>query len=222
MLNLRQPVFPAAIVFLVSAAHANQDINPKPAVIPTLRQWTGGQGKLGLSAKSHIVFSKSQSAQLAPIAKTLRADIHDLAGFSPHIVTGGKLQRDDILLEIDPQVETPKSEGYHLGIKSNVVLSGKTATGVFYATRTLLQMLALDKAHRNLLCGEAIDWPDYGERGFMLDVGRKFFDIKYLRDYVKFMAWYKLNDFQLHLNDGAAHDYWGFRLDSPAFPGLAS
>ena len=222
MLNLRQPVFPAAIVFLVSAAHANQDINPKPAVIPTLRQWTGGQGKLGLSAKSHIVFSKSQSAQLAPIAKTLRADIHDLAGFSPHIVTGGKLQRDDILLEIDPQVETPKSEGYHLGIKSNVVLSGKTATGVFYATRTLLQMLALDKAHRNLPCGEAIDWPDYGERGFMLDVGRKFFDIKYLRDYVKFMAWYKLNDFQLHLNDGAAHDYWGFRLDSPAFPGLAS
>jgi hexosaminidase len=56
----------------------------------------------------------------------------------------------------------------------------------------------------------------------MLDVGRKFFDIKYLRQYVKFMAWYKLNDFQLHLNDDADEDYSGFRLNSPKFPGLAN
>ena len=65
----------------------------------------------------------------------------------------------------------------------------------------------------------------------MLDVGRKFFSISFLEDYVKFMAWYKMNDFHLHLNDNEVdagkspdwmHKYAAFRLNSPRFKGLAA
>jgi hexosaminidase len=65
----------------------------------------------------------------------------------------------------------------------------------------------------------------------MLDVGRKFFSIRFLQDYVKFMAWYKMNDFHLHFNDNEAgagdspdwmHKYAAFRLNSNRFPGLAA
>ena len=38
-----------------------------------------------------------------------------------------------------------------------------------------------------------------------------------LERYVRYLAWYKFNDFQLELNDNG-----GFRLNSPAFPGLAA
>lgn len=41
----------------------------------------------------------------------------------------------------------------------------------------------------------------YEVRDFILDVGRKAFTMDYLEELVKQMSWYKLNDFQVHLND---------------------
>lgn len=35
----------------------------------------------------------------------------------------------------------------------------------------------------------------------MIDVARKFFTMDYLRDYVKILSFYKLNELQVHLND---------------------
>lgn len=49
--------------------------------------------------------------------------------------------------------------------------------------------------------GRATDFPLYPSRGFMIDVARKFFTMDYLRDYVKILSFYKLNELQVHLND---------------------
>ncbi len=35
----------------------------------------------------------------------------------------------------------------------------------------------------------------------MLDVGRKFFTMDYLEQFMEAMSWYKLNNFQVHLSD---------------------
>lgn len=51
----------------------------------------------------------------------------------------------------------------------------------------------------------------------MLDVSYQFVSIDLLERYVRYLAWYKFNDFQLELNDNG-----GFRLNSPAFAGLAA
>ena len=68
-------------------------------------------------------------------------------------------------------------------------------------------------------------------RGFMLDCGCKFFTIDFLRDYVRFMSYYKMNTFQIHLNDNSFKQYFGndwdktqaaFRLESETYPGLAA
>ncbi|GAC1350075.1 MAG: hypothetical protein NVSMB27_29150 [Ktedonobacteraceae bacterium] len=65
----------------------------------------------------------------------------------------------------------------------------------------------------------------------MLDVGRKFFSLSTLEDYVRFMSWYKMDDFHLHLNDNEInvgnspdwmHKYAAFRLKSDRFKGLAA
>ena len=45
------------------------------------------------------------------------------------------------------------------------------------------------------------DYPLYKVRSFILDVGRKTFTMDYLKQIVKQMSWYKMNDFQVHLND---------------------
>lgn len=115
-------------------------------------------------------------------------------------------------------------------IADRVTVSAPKAKGLYWATRTLLQMteqnsdLALSK-------GSMRDYPDYAIRGFMMDCGRKFIPMNFLRDYVKMMAYYKMNTLQVHLNDNAfkqyfEHDwnktYAAFRLESEFFPGLTS
>jgi hexosaminidase len=52
-----------------------------------------------------------------------------------------------------------------------------------------------------LSCGTAWDAPRYQVRGFMLDVGRLPIPMDYIKDVVRLMSWYKMNDLQLHLND---------------------
>ena len=77
-------------------------------------------------------------------------------------------------------------------------VEAETTTGAFWATRTILQSL---KANGNIPQGVARDYPLYKVRGFILDVGRKTFTMDWLEDTVKQMSWYKMNDFQIHLND---------------------
>lgn len=75
----------------------------------------------------------------------------------------------------------------------------------------------------NIPKGQTRDYPLYEVRGFILDVGRKTFTMDYLQQVVKEMSWYKMNDFQVHLNDNLIglenvkdpmKAYSGFRLES--------
>ena len=65
----------------------------------------------------------------------------------------------------------------------------------------------------------------------MLDVGRKFFSLDFLRATVKLMAYYKMNAFHIHLNDNGFKKFYGddwdktyaaFRLESETHPGLTA
>ncbi|MEK8229188.1 family 20 glycosylhydrolase [Oerskovia sp. M15] len=111
-------------------------------------------------------------------------------------------------------------------------MTAPTEQGAFYGTRSLLQVLVQSPGRGSVPVGESVDWPDYASRGFMLDVGRRFFTPEFVRDYISMMSWFKLNEFQIHLMDNEispAGGNWadaqaGFRLksDNPAFAGLAS
>ncbi|OZJ04601.1 hypothetical protein BZG36_02058 [Bifiguratus adelaidae] len=112
-------------------------------------------------------------------------------------------------------------------------LDGGYPAGIYYGTRAILQMLVQAKDKSTLRVGSTLDWPDYELRGFMIDDGRKFFPLSFLKEYVKFMGWFKMNTFHLHLNDDDflfspnetdwRTKYAGFRLhsDDPAWSGLA-
>lgn len=79
--------------------------------------------------------------------------------------------------------------------------------------------------------GRHRDYPLFPNRGFMLDVARKFFTMDYLKQYVKILSFYKMNEFQIHLNDNGFPQFFGddwnrtyaaFRLESERFPGTDS
>ena len=78
-------------------------------------------------------------------------------------------------------------------------------------------MLRSMPGQRTLPRGEARDWPQQRERGYMLDAGRKYWSPDYVVQTIREMAYLKLNTLQLHLSDNNA-----FRLVSDRFPYLAA
>ena len=205
--------------------------NTAPAVIPSLREWQAGSGSFMIDSASRITIDPSYTAQLQDTAHVFQNDLFAMTGNSLPVVTTSSPIIGDFFLTLKNSDRGIGSEGYLLKVGDSIVISANTSTGVFYGTRTILQILIQDSAKTHIVRGTARDYPRYQERGFMLDVGRKFFSLNFLEDYVKFMAWYKMNDFHLHLNDNEIdggkspdwkHKYAAFRLNSPHFKGLAA
>ena len=213
--------------FLVLITNAlSQPQNPKPQTIPILQKWNGGSGFFTFSSSTELVFDV-QNQDLKERIEQFADDIYTEFQYKNQIKATSDT-KDEIYFFIDEKIQ--KNEEYHIQIHSDrIKISAKTNQGIFWATRTLLQML-----HNNgnrLPIGEIIDYPDYSHRGFMLDVGRKFFSLEYLQNYIKLLSYYKMNEFQIHLNDNGfpvffdndwEKTYSAFRLESTTFPELTA
>ena len=200
-------------------------LNEKPFVIPELKEWKGADGMFQPSADMRIVCGEPA---LRAVAEAFAADYGQMFGTVLR-VEEGKPRTGDIFLTLkkDKKLGT---EGYAIRVDRTVTVSAPEVAGVYWATRTLLQM-SEQNADRCLPKGQIRDYPDYALRGFMMDCGRKFISMSYLRDMVKVMAYYKMNTLQIHLNDNGfkqffGHD-WGrtyaaFRLECDTYPGLTA
>ena len=202
--------------------------NPCPQVIPALQQWKGAKGTLALPAQGSIVINPQDEATLGQTASILVEDLKEMMGWE-YTITTGKAKKNAIYLSLSQPDEQLGNEGYVLAINNKISIEAPTAQGVFWGTRSLLQMLFSQKAQ--LAKGTIRDWPEFPNRGFMLDVGRKFFTLDYLKQQIKVMSFYKMNEFQIHLNDNGFPQFFdndwnktyaAFRLESERFPGLTS
>ena len=201
-------------------------VHPKPFVIPELKEWKGNTGFF-VPAQLRIVYPV-KDAELKRIAGLFADDYEKMFGKRPEVVSG-KAKAGDIVFGIRKDKEVGK-EGYDIRISDRVVVTAPQPIGVYWATRTLLQM-ADQTENQTLPRGEIRDFPDYALRGFMLDCGRKFIPLAFLQDYVRMMSYYKMNTFQIHLNDNGFKQYFeddwmktyaAFRLESDTYPGLTA
>lgn len=215
----------AALLLLPGKADAEK--NKKPFVIPELQEWKGSNGMFTPSATSRIVYT-GKDPVVARVANQF-ADDYALMFGRRMMVVESRAAAGDFVLSLSSDKRLGE-EGYTLKVTDRVVISAPKSKGLFWATRTLLQ-LAEQQEGQALPKGTARDYPDYAIRGFMMDCGRKFIPMDMLRDYVKLMAYYKMNTFQIHLNDNAFprfyewdwnKTYSAFRLESETFPGLTA
>ena len=167
------------------------DANPAPKVVPALLNWVGGTGSYTLGKEVTL----SASAELAP---TLAAELEEMQGCKVTVVAPG--EKADITLSISNNLILDK-EGYTLDITPDkgISIAATTETGLYWGTRSVLQML--QQGEGSAPCGRALDIPRYQVRSFLLDVGRLPIPMSYVKDVVKYMAWFKMNDLHIHLND---------------------
>lgn len=202
-------------------------VNQKPFVIPELKEWTGLDGKIDVNENTKIIYPKDND-KLKEIAQIFSDDYFEMFGKRLQI-SDAKPQKGDIVFAVQNSNKLG-DEGYRISIKNDIRVTAKEPIGIFWATRTLLQMRE-QSVDSELPKGEITDYPDYAMRGFMLDCGRKFIPMAFLRDYIKIMAYYKMNTFHIHLNDNGfkqffeddwSKTYAAFRLESETFPELTA
>jgi len=108
------------------------------------------------------------------------------------------------------------ADGYRLTITPQQILIAGKGAGLFYGIQTLIQLMPAERAAvAKLPCVQIEDYPRFGYRGLMLDVGRHFFSVEFVKKYIDLMAAYKLNNFHWHLTDDQ-----GWRIEIKKYPKL--
>lgn len=112
------------------------------------------------------------------------------------------------------------AQAYELNIDKKLVkITGADAAGCFFGIQTLLQTLPVKSNTGEPLViptGTITDHPDFGYRGAMLDVARHFFSVEEVKQFIDFLALYKMNVLHLHLSDDQ-----GWRIEIKSWPKLA-
>lgn len=108
------------------------------------------------------------------------------------------------------------NEAYHLKVNgTKIELMASTNHGIFNGLQTLRQLI-FNKHNKIYAAGcEIIDWPAFKIRGIMLDVGRNFMSVDFIKKHLINLSKYKINTLHLHLTDDPA-----WRLQVEMYPEL--
>ncbi|MEY4280922.1 MAG: hypothetical protein RLZ39_334 [Bacteroidota bacterium] len=109
-------------------------------------------------------------------------------------------------------------EAYELRINKNAIqIKANTSAGLLYGTQTLLQLLPLATTHQAIKIPTVFikDAPRFAWRGMHLDVSRHFFNTQFIKEYIDFLAAFKMNVFHWHLCDDQ-----GWRIEIKKYPKL--
>jgi len=188
-----------AALALPAAAAADD----RPETVPAVRNASTGPGTFTLADGARVVVPE-RKRKLAPEARLLARDL------GLRWTARGRPRDGDIVLALTRRLRRIGREGYAMRIGDRVKIRGRTTAGVFYAGRTLVQLLGEDGTARH---GAIKDWPRYRERGLMIDNGRQFFTRAWLIERIKELADLKLNLLHLHFSDNQ-----GYRLESESHP----
>ena len=200
--------------------------NEKPFTIPEIKTWKGGSGSFTIKSQTCITY-RSNEAGVQQIATQLSSDYQQMFGQKLNVLKGkNKVGNIELVVKKNKKANP---ESYTMVIGSSIKIIAPTVQGLYWGTRTLLQLSEQNKG--SLPCGTITDAPDYPFRGLMIDCGRKFFPIDMLREYVKIMAYYKMNALHIHLNDNGFKQFFdndwnktqaAFRLECDTYPGLTA
>jgi hexosaminidase len=136
-------------------------------------------------------------------------------GFS--LTMTGPATSDYISVKSEKAIDSTGSEKYSLTITPKAAfLLGKSPDGTFRGIQTLIQLLPVIKSSQLMLPIVAVvDEPRFRYRGLHLDVGRHFFGVDDVKDYIDYIALHKLNYFHWHLTEDQ-----GWRIEIKKYPKL--
>jgi hexosaminidase len=206
-----------SIVLLLTITKAFSQVNivPQPAEVKMKT------GNYILSANTKIIYGKGAEKQVQYLQDYLKNNYN--LNLSSSLYNGNSAALNTNSIQIFYKADTAKPDSYRLEVfKNKLYIQGNTAPGVFYGIQTLLQLLP---ASHQLPDGKKVtiplmvinDHPRFAYRGSMLDVGRHFFPVSYIKKYIDYLAFNKFNNFHWHLTEDQ-----GWRIEIKKYPRLTS
>ncbi|NUR28482.1 MAG: family 20 glycosylhydrolase, partial [Catenulispora sp.] len=169
-----------------------------PATLPALQQWAAGSGSgYTWTAAGRIVVGTADPT-LAADARTFAGDLGLALGVQPPaVVTGalGSAVPGDVFIALGSTDAQLGDEGYALTVAPVLQVGARTATGAFWGTRTVLQML---RQSTTLPPGTARDWPQYPVRSVLVDNAGRTFPLGFWHNEIRELAHLKLNELMIY------------------------
>ncbi|MEP6928264.1 MAG: family 20 glycosylhydrolase [Ginsengibacter sp.] len=158
-----------------------------------------------------------EGSGLEKSAKFFNDYLQRLYGFKLNIVKHS-IDKNSIVLNFE-RMDNPVAGAYTMTINNNgIYIAGDNEAGAFYGIQTLIQLLPVQKMSSLDIPYISIkDYPRFQYRGMHLDVSRHFFPVEYIKKYIDYLAYHKLNNFHWHLTDDQ-----GWRVEIKKYPLLTS
>ena len=125
-------------------------------------------------------------------------------------------EKEDNVAELTEQ----QQEAYRIKVdKKGVVIQARKPVGFFRAAQTLRKALPVIKGGTEKLelpFAEVYDEPRFEYRGVLLDCGRHYFTVEFIKKFIDVMALHGSNQFHWHLTEDQ-----GWRFEVKAYPELA-
>ena len=203
----------------IEGKYADSGVNKVPNVVPGLREWYGLEGNFAVTANTRIVVS---DAAMSGLAVRIQEHMKKVIGIELEITTENSVSGDIVLKYTPERYNELQKEGYAIEIADQIVIEASTETAMFYGAVSIMQILHQDEAHTNVPKGYVRDYPQYELRGGMLDVGRRWFSLDYVKEIGLYMSWFKLNTLHLHINESGGEYSGAFIVESKKYPQLNS
>ncbi|MBR7087343.1 MAG: beta-N-acetylhexosaminidase, partial [Prevotella sp.] len=197
-------IFSAVLALMSTAAVAAGKVTGSWNVIPMPQQVTlMKEADFVIDAKVGIKYDENNE-KMVRNAQFLVDNIREIAGIR---VGSLKKSAKNIVLSLDPSIVNP--EGYRIrATKRELCITGATEAAVFYGIQTVTKALPVIDKQTQLRPNEATqialpaanisDAPRYAYRGFLVDVGRHFFSVEYLKEMIDMFALHNINYFHWH------------------------
>ncbi|MDL2254952.1 beta-N-acetylhexosaminidase [Parabacteroides sp. OttesenSCG-928-K15] len=174
-------------------------------LFPTPAKYAGGRGSFTINSQL-VIESEGEYAR-----QTAAQLVEQLAA----LPLTQKTAKGKIEVIYIPEAMLPNDAYRLLVTAESIRLEASTASGLFYAKETLIQ---LARAGKGVVPACRIeDSPRYAWRGFMLDESRHFFGKEKVKQYLDIMSGLKMNVFHWHLTDEP-----GWRIEIKKYPKLTT
>jgi hexosaminidase len=206
------------LFFLLSCSAFAQTTDNQYNLTPFPAQFSGQNGQFTLTSATSIVISPAKDPTVRAVAQTIADQIKIASGLSLAVspTTPALAKGAHLFFSLNNKL-TLGNEGYKLTITpARILVEAATPNGLFYAAQTLRQLLPAGQLTTAALPACAIaDKPRFGYRGLMLDVGRHFMPVPFVKKFIDLMAMHKQNTFHWHLTEDQ-----GWRIEIKKYPKL--
>ncbi|HVM87141.1 MAG TPA: beta-N-acetylhexosaminidase [Puia sp.] len=198
----------SAFLILIFSISFSQEIS----IIPKPVKTTIKKGSFVISSKTVIVADGEDAKKSAGF---LNDYFNEFYGIKLKIAE--KTTSNFIRLTTKKLFAEGMNDAYSMNVSpSSINIEGNTHGATFYGVQTLIQLLPVDKSEKlKIPAVEIDDYPRFKYRGLMLDVGRHFMPVDFVKKYIDFIALHKMNRFHWHLTEDQ-----GWRIEIKKYPKL--